>query len=186
MLWDSESLTQWVGRHRSQVGKASAAGGWQVQFIDFFVCLVVSQLLQSVHKLAPVINTWLGQLLQHHTTIFRQYWCTVWLTLVALQCISSRLPKNGICSWQYIQGTVECYDTNSSSQGLHDNIRKIKIGLKSTLHNSNKPPTRCNNFSSLLSWRLFTAQHVSGVLTPIIRSSTTAVAASGFTLGAWW
>jgi len=33
---------------------------------------------------------------------------------------------------------------------------------------------------------LFTAQHVSGVLTPIIRSSTTAVAASGFTFGAWW
>jgi hypothetical protein len=28
-------------------------------------------------------------------------------------------------------------------------------------------------------WHLFTAQHVSGVLTPIIRSSTTAVAASG-------
>jgi len=34
--------------------------------------------------------------------------------------------------------------------------------------------------------RLFTAQHVSGVLTPIIRSSTTAVAASGFTIRAWW
>ena len=30
------------------------------------------------------------------------------------------------------------------------------------------------------------AQHVLGVLTPIIRSSTTAVAASGFTVGAWW
>jgi len=30
------------------------------------------------------------------------------------------------------------------------------------------------------------AQHVSGVLTPIISSSTTAVAASGFTVEAWW
>jgi len=37
-----------------------------------------------------------------------------------------------------------------------------------------------------ITWRLCTAQHVSCVLTPIIRSSTTAVAASGFTFGAWW
>jgi hypothetical protein len=48
--------------------------------------------------------------------------------------------------------------------------------------NSNKSPIRCNNFSSLLSRRLFTAQQVSGVLTPIVRSSTTAVAASGFSV----
>jgi len=41
-------------------------------------------------------------------------------------------------------------------------------------------------FFSLLSWRLFTAQHVSGVLPPTIRSSTTAVAASGFTFVSWW
>ena len=41
-------------------------------------------------------------------------------------------------------------------------------------------------FSSLLSWRLFTAQHVSGVLAPINRSSVTAVVASGFTFLSWW
>jgi len=41
-------------------------------------------------------------------------------------------------------------------------------------------------FSSLLSWRLFKAQHVSGVFPPIIRSSMTAVAASGFTCVSWW
>jgi len=41
-------------------------------------------------------------------------------------------------------------------------------------------------FSSLLSWRLFTAQHVSGVLPPIIMSSMTAVAASGFTYVSCW
>ena len=41
-------------------------------------------------------------------------------------------------------------------------------------------------FSSLLSWRLFTAQHVSGVSPSIIRSSMTAVAASGFTFVSWW
>jgi len=41
-------------------------------------------------------------------------------------------------------------------------------------------------FSSLLSWRLFTAQHVLGVFPPIIRSALTAVAASGFTFVSWW
>jgi hypothetical protein len=41
-------------------------------------------------------------------------------------------------------------------------------------------------FSSLLSWRLFTAQHVSGVFLSVIRSSTTAVACSGFTIVSWW
>jgi len=62
------------------------------------------------------------------------------------------------------------------------------VTQKAPSHDSNKSPTRCNNFidSSLLSWRLFTAQHVSGILTPIIGSSTNAVVASGFTFVSWW
>jgi len=43
-----------------------------------------------------------------------------------------------------------------------------------------------HQFFSLLSWRLFTTQHVSGVFPPIIRSSVTAVAASGFSFVSWW
>jgi hypothetical protein len=41
-------------------------------------------------------------------------------------------------------------------------------------------------FSSLLSWRLFTVQNVSGVFSPIISSSMIAVAASDFTFVSWW
>ena len=51
--------------------------------------------------------------------------------------------------------------------------------------NPNKTTNQKQEFLQFITRRLFTAQHVSGVLTPIIRSSTTAVAAFGFTFGAW-
>ena len=40
-------------------------------------------------------------------------------------------------------------------------------------------------FLQFITRHLFTAQHLWGAPTPIIRSSTIAVAASGFTFGAW-
>jgi hypothetical protein len=50
---------------------------------------------------------------------------------------------------------------------------------------SDKSTNWMQTFLQFITSRLFTAQHVSGFPTPVIRSSTTAVAASGFTFGAW-
>jgi hypothetical protein len=70
-------------------------------------------------------------------------------------------------------GVINCCLTDGVTAGIFSLI---------SLTNSNNSPTRCNNFSSFLSWPLFTAQHDSGVFPPIIRSSMTAVAVSGFYL----
>jgi len=51
---------------------------------------------------------------------------------------------------------------------------------------SNKSTNQKHQTLSFIACRLNTAQQVSGILMPIIRSLSTAVAAFGFTVGTWW
>jgi len=74
-----------------------------------------------------------------------------------------------------------------TKMGKASSLYKFKI-CKSVHHHTIQinQPTRFSNFSSLLLAVYVQLNMFRGVLTPIIGSSTAAVAASGFTVGAWW
>ena len=107
-------------------------------------------------------------------------------------CLQIRLSFVSSCAWSeknmgnLSQDTRRSVRDSNPVPSKHKPVFVLPLWSVHTLRDNWKliqinQPTRCNNFSSLLSWRLFTAQHVSVVLPPIIRSSVTAVAASGFT-----
>jgi len=96
---------------------------------------------------------------------------------------SGRLLTWFIC----IRKASDCWCEPGNDDLASKNCWEFKF-CKSVHHhkNSNKLTNQMQRLLQFITWRLFTAEHFSGVLTPIIRSSTTAVAASPFTFGTWW
>jgi hypothetical protein len=110
------------------------------------------------------------------------------LLILAQQCVSL---FSAICYNRYAtlltvqrQGCDSLVDKPRLTASQY--IYILTFWQRSFTFNSNKSPTWCNKFFSLLFWRLFTAQYVSGAFPPIIRSPMTAVAVSCFTFVSWW
>ena len=86
-------------------------------------------------------------------------------------------------SWGSNQG----YTKMHGQPTIKKNAECLNLGFLSPCFITllNELTNQMQKFLKFITWHLNTAQRVSGILMPIIRSSTTAVAASGFTVEAW-
>jgi hypothetical protein len=151
------------------------------------VCLPAHPLNPPNYKRLPVKYSWpRSQLIRHfRTTEAHQEFQIIYQQFL----INTNLTKQELCQFVKVQSSLKY---SNRIRHVHTNLKSKMVLIQSTVKHgnwiltSNKSTNQMHHFLKFITWRSCTAQHVSGFLTSIIRRSTTAVAASGFTVGAWW
>ena len=140
-------------------------------YLPATVCMCVRHILYTVKLTGNAVSSNSLSTLRQQVHSKRKMLGSYVLCLFSDNVSRTVVPK--LCS-------MDPNGSATSSQGIR--------GYTSVMatFNSNKSTNQMQQFLQFITWRLFIAQHVSGFLTPIIRSSTPAVAASGFTFGASW
>jgi hypothetical protein len=145
-----------------------------IRFVNTSTAVILGQLYDAIIVLHPHIHNSHSHQTQTHFLSHNSYQSLYMTTLSVTKHTS------------FLTSYQSLYMTTLSVTNKSVNHLCWSYANSSFSYFSNKSTNQMQQFLKFITWHLSTSHLVSGVLMPIIRSSTTAVAASGFTVGAWW